>query len=857
MATNIQKLNYRVTTDGVKKSQKEFDGMSESVKGVGTSAVAMLGTFVSVGVVLKGLTNSFNLFIEQRNSVILMTSAISEMNAEATLSAKGLQDLASGFQKVSNIGDENILKNIFTPMINSGVKAQDTIKQLTQVILDSNANNRGSIESISEQINGVIDGSVTSYTRLAKVFQISVEELKGGLDGLSTSTQRAGALATILGGKYEGMAKKTINPVQQMQNAIGDVGEEVGKAFAPMITAMANSVSGFLSIKENVDSLVTSIQILSGSLILIGTKMVTLKAIAIGKYFATAGISVAKYTTFLAKGGYETLVLAKGLKKNVEMLRKSAISWREERDACRSGFATMETRKMYEDGQIRVREKYMSQNKKYIGNMKEIRTENQAFAKSIKLNIGSILGWITVATTVITVGYQLGKSFGWWGEKAEDVTKKMKDLTTSVGESADALSNLNRVEIFGEGELDKFSKIVEVFEDLGIKVNKTKLLGDSKGVYIKELKEIARVKIEHEALRSLYLEREEAQQTYNKLLDRAEKLKAKGLGNTDVGLIRYRNVGDELTEASKNLNILNERYKVLYTSINKVRKAKKEDEDKDEIEPNASLRQDREQPDGYHNFIQSQIDEAKRFVAYQDGELTHRKEYYNAISGIYNDYLNTLSKHGEEYMTARTLQIDGEMDKLREFGVSESQILIARKLALDELTNGATESSNKMIESSGGFKLWSGVATNSINAISSEMMGWIKITARSTNEGAKLWYAFAQSMIQQIGKIITQLLIMIAVQKIAGAFGMSMFGGTVGSLLTGFFKDAPTGGGTSTSANPIDISSGSTLSTPTGGSDIIGKLEDVVNAIYQTQTRIGDIEMAKVVESGNLQRAVI
>ena len=51
--------------------------------------------------------------------------------------------------------------------------------------------------------------------------------------------------------------------LNSLQNTIGDVKEELGKAFYPLIKSLADSAKGFLENKDNVDSLISGVKLLA------------------------------------------------------------------------------------------------------------------------------------------------------------------------------------------------------------------------------------------------------------------------------------------------------------------------------------------------------------------------------------------------------------------------------------------------------------------------------------------------------------------------------------------------------------------------------------------------------------------
>ena len=246
---------------GVKKAQTASKNLGKSisnvVKGFGkggltgaiTSAgLALGGIGLAVGTAvkaIKGITKALGECAEaykvQLNAERALDTAIRNSPFVSGSASKALKDYASELQKVSNLGDEEIIPQM-TQLIATG-RTEAEVMKIIATASDMSASGAVSFDQAVTQLNATLNGNI------GRLGQQNAE-----LKGLTEEELKSGRAVDILAEKYKGLASATIDTKKQLQNAIGDLKETFGSVFenamAPMRKFFTDLIQGWADARK-------------------------------------------------------------------------------------------------------------------------------------------------------------------------------------------------------------------------------------------------------------------------------------------------------------------------------------------------------------------------------------------------------------------------------------------------------------------------------------------------------------------------------------------------------------------------------------------------------------------------------
>lgn len=230
---------------GVKKAQSASKKLGKSitdvVKGFGKSGLS--GAITSAGLALggiglavgtavkaiKGITKALGECAEaykvQLQAERALDTAINNSPYVSGTASKALKDFASEMQKVSNLGDEEIIPQMTQLITTSRTEAE--VMKIIATASDMSASGTMSFDQAVTQLNATLNGNI------GRLGQQNAE-----LKGLTDEELKSGKAVEILGEKYKGLAQATVDTKKQLQNAIGDLKETFGSVFEKAMTPM-------------------------------------------------------------------------------------------------------------------------------------------------------------------------------------------------------------------------------------------------------------------------------------------------------------------------------------------------------------------------------------------------------------------------------------------------------------------------------------------------------------------------------------------------------------------------------------------------------------------------------------------
>ena len=235
-------------TDAQNATKKFSSTLSGMIQGLGKNG--LVGALGAVGLASSGLTatlgavkkiaqtvaKAVNECTEAYKNQLLVERALDTAIENSPFitgqSSQALKDFASEMQRVSNIGDEEIIP-MMTKLIASG-RTEAEVMQIIATATDMSASGAISFETAITQLNQTMNGSVG---RLGQQY--------AQLQGLTEEELKNGKAVEILGDKYKGLAQATIDTSKQLKNIKGDFKEAIGEFTLPTSDMWNRFWSGF------------------------------------------------------------------------------------------------------------------------------------------------------------------------------------------------------------------------------------------------------------------------------------------------------------------------------------------------------------------------------------------------------------------------------------------------------------------------------------------------------------------------------------------------------------------------------------------------------------------------------------
>ncbi|MBQ3943410.1 MAG: phage tail tape measure protein [Elusimicrobia bacterium] len=221
--------NYKQALDeansAVSKAVGGFQQQSNPVSTLTTKLKGLVGAYLGlqgIKLVFNGLMQATEAFREQERAVLSLNNTLANAGVYSDAYSKHIQALASEIQSYTNFGDEAIIKA--QALGQSFIGQTKITDDLTKATVDFAAATGMELE----QAFTLVGKSIGSPTNALARYGV---ELKKGM----TDQEKMIAITTQLGNRYEGQAKQMANASAQLKNAMGDLAEEIGGVFNPLV----------------------------------------------------------------------------------------------------------------------------------------------------------------------------------------------------------------------------------------------------------------------------------------------------------------------------------------------------------------------------------------------------------------------------------------------------------------------------------------------------------------------------------------------------------------------------------------------------------------------------------------------
>lgn len=225
----IKNLLIKLGVIGDKKAKAKIKGVESGLGSLGKSAIKAGAAFFGARALINGMKQSVELAGFQEQAEKRLEVALGRRSSALIEQAKALQ-------QQTTFGDESILG--VQASIGAFVKSEEQIKKATQATLDMAVAMGMDLKSSGDLIAKTLGSSTNALSR----YGIQVEGAVGSQERLESLTNN---IAKLFGGQATAQADTFAGSIEQMQNAIGDTGEVLGRIFQPAIQASAKGLKTF------------------------------------------------------------------------------------------------------------------------------------------------------------------------------------------------------------------------------------------------------------------------------------------------------------------------------------------------------------------------------------------------------------------------------------------------------------------------------------------------------------------------------------------------------------------------------------------------------------------------------------
>jgi len=212
--------------DGYIKIKTKIEGLAESLKGIkdlglgvfGLGAIykTLTGTVKQLYAALDDLNRAYN---AQKKAEVQLATAVKNNPYLDASAARRLKDYASQLQKISTVGDEQLLP--FMAQLAASGRTEAQIMDIMKAALDASASGMVSLDEAVRGLNNSFTGQIGRLgMQIPALKSLTKEELEQG------------KAVDLVAKTYKGLTEETARATgstEQLKNAWGDLKEEMGK----------------------------------------------------------------------------------------------------------------------------------------------------------------------------------------------------------------------------------------------------------------------------------------------------------------------------------------------------------------------------------------------------------------------------------------------------------------------------------------------------------------------------------------------------------------------------------------------------------------------------------------------------
>lgn len=224
--------------NGLNQVDKGIKAHKESLKAVSEAAVVFGGAIVGA-IALSARAAQEQIRAEQQLGAVLKSTG-----GAAGVTAEMAKKLSQEYQNVTNYADEVILsgENMLLTFTKIG---KDIFPQATETMLDMSTALGTDLKDSAIQLGKALQDPILGVTALRRVGVSFSDAQQEVIKKMVETNHLADAQKYILAElqrEFGGSAKALANPIVQLKNAVGDLGEEIGMAVLPAIKQLSKDL---------------------------------------------------------------------------------------------------------------------------------------------------------------------------------------------------------------------------------------------------------------------------------------------------------------------------------------------------------------------------------------------------------------------------------------------------------------------------------------------------------------------------------------------------------------------------------------------------------------------------------------
>ena len=244
-----KKVRLDVKATGANKASKDLGKVDKGLSKLAKSAAATAVGFFGVQGLINGFTRTIELTKQQVVAESQLNAVLKSTKGVAGLTAKELTNMASALQKQTRFGDEAIM-TAQSLMLTFTKVGKDVFPDAIETVMNMSEAMGQDMKQSVIQVGKALNDPILGVTALRRVgVQLSEQQEQQVRDfvavGDVASAQKVilGELETQFGGVAKAAGSTMAGSLEQMNNAIGDAQQALGRQLAPAIISMATNIT--------------------------------------------------------------------------------------------------------------------------------------------------------------------------------------------------------------------------------------------------------------------------------------------------------------------------------------------------------------------------------------------------------------------------------------------------------------------------------------------------------------------------------------------------------------------------------------------------------------------------------------
>lgn len=255
-------------TAAVKSLNDALGDIQSSTKSTKSQFGSMAGAFALGGVIADAATDAFSFLKdgimgsvaaaqEAELGQAQLTSVLASTGMQAGVTAQMANDLAASLSESTTYSDDQILSAENLALTFTGI-SKDVFPQATQAILDMSTSMGQDLKSSTMQLGKALNNPIEGAAALTKVGVKLTDQQKQQIETMTKSGDVMGAqkvilgeLSTEFGGSAAAAANTYTGRMKQLQNSMGEIQENIGKALLPAMKPLVELFLGQAKATQN------------------------------------------------------------------------------------------------------------------------------------------------------------------------------------------------------------------------------------------------------------------------------------------------------------------------------------------------------------------------------------------------------------------------------------------------------------------------------------------------------------------------------------------------------------------------------------------------------------------------------